>query len=134
MTDRTYRALVGLILLMGLFLDSPQLVYALVVIMFIEGVTDFRVPIIVCKFRNCVAARNNEVGVVYTPEVSEVESRFQLDAERVWRLGVGSMLLITFYFYEQLWFFPWFMGFAIFGAGLSGVCPVLLAIRWTGFR
>jgi hypothetical protein len=26
------------------------------------------------------------------------------------------------------------MGFAIFGAGLSGVCPVLLAIRWTGFR
>jgi hypothetical protein len=47
---------------------------------------------------------------------------------------VGGLLAITFYFYEQLWFFPWFMGFAIFGSGISNVCPVLLVIRWAGFK
>jgi len=133
-TDRTYRALVGLALLIGLFLDSEPLVYSLMVIMFIEGITNFRVPMAVCKFRNCVATRINEAAVVYTPEMSNPNFRFNVDAERVWRLVVGSMLFITFHFYDQLWFFPWFMGFAIFGAGLSGVCPVLLAIRWAGFK
>ena len=57
-----------------------------------------------------------------------------MEAEQAWRLVVGLLLDVTFYFYDQLWFFPWFMGFAIFGAGLSGVCPVLLAIRWIGFK
>lgn len=134
MTDRTYRALVGLALLIGLFFDSPQLIYALVIMMFIEGITNFRVPKAVCKFRNCVASRNNEAAILYISENGNADARFGVESERVWRLVVGSMLFITFYFYEQLWFFPWFMGFAIFGAGLSGVCPVLLAIRWVGFR
>ena len=134
MTDRTYRTLVGLVLLMGLVLDNALMVYALVVMMFLEGITNLRVPKAVCKFRNCVAARNNEAAIVYIPEMTNPDFRFNAESERVWRLVVGSMLFITFYFYDQLWFFPWFMGFAIFGAGLSGVCPVLLAIRWIGFK
>lgn len=134
MTDRTYRTLVGLALLTGLVLDSPQLIYVLVAVMFFEGITNQRVPKIVCKFRNCVAIRNNQAAVIYTPEITTGESRFAVESERVWRLVVGSLLFFTFYFYDQLWFFPWFMGFAIFGAGLSGVCPVLLAIRWAGFK
>ena len=36
--------------------------------------------------------------------------------------------------YDMLWFFPWFMGFAILGAGASGVCPVLLGLKYIGFR
>jgi hypothetical protein len=45
------------------------------------------------------------------------------------------MLIVTVYvFSESLWFFPWFMGFAIFGAGLSGVCPVLISLKLLGFR
>ena len=26
------------------------------------------------------------------------------------------------------------MGFAILGAGVSGVCPILLGTKWVGFR
>ena len=61
-------------------------------------------------------------------------SRFNIYSERVWRLVVGMFLLIGYSFYSVLWFLPWFMGFAIFGAGLSGLCPVLLAIHWIGFK
>ncbi len=132
MTDRTYRTLVGIALLIGLVFDNAAIIYALIVMMFIEGVTNFRVPKAVCHVRNCVGKDSDTIE--YMPEYGNPNFKYQTEAERVWRLVVGSLLLITFYFYDQLWFFPWFMGFAIFGAGLSGVCPVLLAIRWIGFK
>ena len=132
MTDRTYRTLVGVALLIGLFFDSPMIVYALIVMMFIEGITNFRLPKAVCYVRNCVGKDSDSIE--YVAE-GNPDFKYNTEAERVWRFVVGSLLLVTFhFFYEQLWFFPWFMGFAIFGAGLSGVCPVLLAIRWVGFR
>jgi hypothetical protein len=33
-----------------------------------------------------------------------------------------------------LWFLPWFVGFALLGAGLSGICPMVIGLRWLGFR
>ena len=132
MSDRTYRTLLGLTILVGLYFAQAALIYGLVVILLLEGVTNYRVPRVVCKFRNCVG--NRELAIVYSPEPHNPQFRFDCESERVWRLGVGSLLLITYYFYDHLWFFPWFMGFAIFGAGISGVCPVLLAIRWVGFK
>jgi hypothetical protein len=57
------------------------------------------------------------------------------DAERVWRLTVGLMLLLSYdYLGDALWFMPWFMGFAILGAGASGVCPVLTVIKALGCK
>ena len=132
MTDRIYRTIAGLLLLIGLFFDSAILIYALVVMMLFEGITNLRIPKLVCKIRNCVSSRNTPME--YVPETGNVNYRFNFEAERMWRLVVACLLFVTFYFYEHLWFFPWFMGFAIFGAGISGVCPVLLAIRWVGFK
>lgn len=135
MTDRTYRIFIGLALLVGLFFDSLPLVYGLVAMMFFEGITDLRLPLLVCKMRNCAAARNGQGTVIlYAPEAPNPNYRFDMEAERVLRIVFASTLLVTYYYYEQLWFFPWFMGFALFGAGVSGLCPVLLAIRWVGFR
>jgi len=37
-------------------------------------------------------------------------------------------------FAKYLWFVPWFIGFALFGAGVSGVCPSLSLLKWMGFR
>ena len=34
----------------------------------------------------------------------------------------------------QLWIVPWFIGFALFGAGLSGICPMVLGLKRLGFR
>ena len=61
-------------------------------------------------------------------------ARFNIESERVWRILVGLFLVVGYSLVEALWFFPWFMGFAIFGAGISGVCPVLIAVRYIGFK
>jgi len=132
MTDRVYRAFLGFLLLLTLTLDQYVLMYFIIVMLFFEGITNLRLPKLVCRFRNCISSQANPVE--YVPEPYNQTNRFDIESERVWRLVVGALLAVTFYYYQQLWFFPWFMGFAIFGAGISGVCPVLLAIRLVGFK
>jgi hypothetical protein len=132
MTDRTYRTLVGLALLVGLFFDLSELIYLLVVMMFAEGLTNIRLPTVVALAGQHFSA--SDTTFAYVPEAENAHFKYGVEAERIWRFVVGVLLLVTYYYYEQLWFFPWFMGFANFGAGISGVCPVLLAIRWIGFK
>ena len=132
MTDRVYRTILGFLLLLALTFDLTVLLYILIAMLFLEGLTNIRVPLLVCRFRNCINKQAYSIEYVHDP--FNPAYRFDIESERVWRIVVGAMLAVTFYYYEQLWFFPWFMGFAIFGAGISGVCPVLIGIRWTGFK
>jgi hypothetical protein len=37
-------------------------------------------------------------------------------------------------FGDQLWLIPWFAGFALTVAGLSGICPMLLFFEKLGFK
>ncbi len=131
MTDRSYRTLLGLLILVALYFELAWLMYGLIIILLLEGVTNFRIPILICKARKCML---KEEDSIYVDPAEVATARFAVDSERIWRLVVGSFLYIAYVHLDMLWFFPWFMGFAIFGAGLSGVCPVLLAIRWLGFR
>lgn len=130
MSDRAYRVIFGASILLSLYFNFEWLMYVLIGLFFAEGLTNQRIPILVSQLRNSVSAA--DVHYVNTEIV--LDSRFGVEAERVWRLMVGVFLLISYSYLDALWWFPWFMGFAIFGAGLSGVCPVLLAIRWIGFR
>lgn len=130
MTDRVYRVIFGASILLSLYFNFEWLMYVLIGLFFAEGLTNQRIPILVSQLRNSVSAA--DVHYVNTEIV--LDSRFGVEAERVWRLMVGVFLLISYSYLDALWWFPWFMGFAIFGAGLSGVCPALLAIRWIGFR
>jgi hypothetical protein len=128
MSDRAYRLILGTLLLVSLYLEASYLIYFLIGMLFFEGVTNLRVPLVADKLRGVERAGSNV-------STAEVKTRFSFEAERAWRLSVGLMLFVTFVlFYEKLWFFPWFLGFAIFGAGASGVCPGLIGIRWAGCR
>lgn len=130
MTDRAYRTLFGVSILLVLYFDLSLMMYILIGLLFTEGLTNQRVPILVSRMRNRIGAGEFH----YENLDMAIDSRFDTDAERVWRLTVGFFLLVSYSLVEALWWFPWFMGFAIFGAGLSGICPVLMAIRWIGFR
>ena len=55
----------------------------------------------------------------------------QFEAERAWRFVVAGFLASFLAVFQEG---AWFMGFAIFGAGLSGVCPVLVSLKLMGFR
>ncbi len=128
MSDRTFRLLLGALLLVVLYLDIAYLVYAIIGLMFFEGVTNLRLTLLLNRLKGESAAESNLAPIQHS-------SRFDFEAERAWRLIVSLMLLLTYgFFYDTLWFFPWFMGFAIFGAGASGVCPMLIAVKWTGCR
>lgn len=132
MNNRTYRLLLGALILISLYFELGYLMYSLIIIMILEGLTNWRIPLLIQKIRGTSSA---SADTDYTPAPIRSHSRFNIEAERVWRLVVALMLLITYgLFYKQLWFFPWFMGFTIFGAGASSVCPVLIGIKWVGYK
>ena len=126
MTDRLYRLIYGAMMLIALYFNIKNMVYFLIGIMILEGITNWRIPLIIGKLR----------GI--PPEVdinSNSSCKISLEAERVWRFMIGTSFLLTYVFFqEQLWFVPWFLAFVIFGAGASDVCPGLLAIKKAGCK
>ena len=146
MSNRTYRLLMGALLLVFLYFDLDMGIYALMAIMFFEGVSNMLVPDVI----NHVLYADGSTAKDENLAPLQRKFRFSFSAERAWRLVVGLMLFITYVLFNENyqllpshlitdfsyinWFFPWFMGFAIFGAGISGMCPVLLAVKWVGFK
>ena len=130
MTDRTYRTMLGLALLVVLYFDYKLALYGLIGLVYFEGLTNIRVPMVVGFIRRTVLKQD----YVYADNALLENSKFKIESEQLWRVAVGLFLTIGYFLVDALWFFPWFMGFAIFGAGLSGVCPILMAIRWFGFK
>jgi hypothetical protein len=127
MIDRPYMFLAGVALLSGLYLELPALVYAVGGLFLFEGVTDLRVARL---FRPAAAQ-------AACPGDSEAgdPGRLGLAADRAWLLIIGLVLLLSYGLaYDQLWFLGWFLGFAIAGAGLSGVCPLLVSLKLAGLK
>ncbi len=123
MSDRFYRASLGLSLLLCLYFDLRPVLIAIIILVFLEGISNYRLPRVARMIRS---------ASLETPEGQRV---FGFEAERAWRLVVACALtLAVIFFPEQLWWFAWFMGFAIFGAGLSGLCPMLITLQKLGFQ
>lgn len=131
MSERIYLFLVGVYILVALYLGIDLMIYALSLWLLIEGVTDIRLT----RFSQKLLGRTVPAGLI----VFRSKARIDFDSFRMWRITVavmlgGSFWLLNEHAMEFAWFIPWFMGFAIMGAGVSSVCPVLLFIKWLGFR
>ncbi|MHB1514231.1 MAG: hypothetical protein ACYCVY_00705 [Acidiferrobacteraceae bacterium] len=134
MSARTYRLILGTLLLTFLYFNLTDLIFTLIAIVLIEGATNLRIEKLITTARHAIGT--------YAPSTADTASgpattgySFNFEAERAWRLIIGLMLLITYVlFRSSLWFFPWFMGFAILGAGVSDVCPMLIGVKWCGFK
>lgn len=126
MSNRLYRLIYGIFLLAALYFNLTYLVYFLIATMLLEGITNWRVPLLVTRLRGIPENEDLNAGS---------QCRFDIEAERVWRLAIGLTLLVTYVFlHDKLWFVPWFLAFVIFGAGASDVCPGLIAIRKAGCK
>jgi len=131
MSNRIYLFIVGVWILTALYLESNIIIYVLVVILLLEGVTGLTISSISQKIRKVQL----ESGLLQYSK----KPRFNFDAFRMLRILLSIVVLASYvavneYNIDMLWFFPWFFGFAVLGAGVSGVCPVYLAIRWLGFK
>jgi len=132
MTERLFRLLIGACILTALNFDLRNLMIGLIAVLMFEGLTNLRVPLLISRLRYGSGAVNSTDKVLWP-----IQAFFTIsfDAERAWRFTVAVLLVLTYLmYYQQAWFMPWFMGFAIFGAGLSGVCPMLISLRLIGFR
>lgn len=134
MGDRAYRLVLGALLLATLYTNQRGLLFGLIIMLTIEGIGNRRVPQILTALRAKTRfATTGPPGPDVPPEKRKV--RFHFEAERAWRLIAAVMLLIGLLESNRsLWFLPWFMGFGMLGAGVSGVCPLLITVEWLGFR
>ena len=115
MTERTYRLVLGGLLMVALYFDVRYMAFAVIAIMVVEGATNWNILLISGR--------------------TEAACSTALRAERIWRLTIGLGLFLSFsVFPEKFWFLPWFLAFAIFGAGVTDICPWLSALRRVGFK
>jgi hypothetical protein len=131
MTERMYLFLVGAFILLSLYLENNYMIYGLSIVLVFEGVSGIRLTRLIQKARGVSLGQ----GLVDF----KTKQRFAIDGLSAWRVMVAVTMVASYallheYGYDVLWFIPWFMGFAILGAGASGICPVLLGLRWAGFK
>lgn len=128
MSERMYRFILGAALILLLYLQADALVYVYIGILLFEGLTNWRLPLLISRLRFGADFR---VADALHPDCA----RIPFDAERVLRLVVAVLLTLSFVLFpEQTWFFPWFIGFMLFMAGLTNICPMVMGLRWLGFR
>lgn len=128
MTDRHFRVLLGISLLACLYYGQQPILAGVIGFLVFEGLTNWRLPLLITRLSG--TASIEEQGVLIEPS-----TRFDFAAERLMRLLIAGMLYLSVFLFQQpLWWVAWFIGFAQLGAGISGVCPVLSALRVLGFR
>ena len=128
--QRLYMFLVGSVLLLALYFELAGLLYALAALVILEAATNLRVVKLLVKL---TGAPVRGACNVMSPNAARAR-RFNFDAERAWQLSMGPILIVSYMLGNTLWFIPWFIGLAVVGAGLSGVCPWLIALRAIGFK
>jgi PAS domain S-box-containing protein len=128
MTERIYRQIMGLTLIVLLFFQLHTSVLVYIGIVACEGITGWRIPLLVSRLRYRNKARQA------VPE-EPCTGWIAFDLERALRLVIACLLLLSSVALpERLWFLPWFIGFALITAGVTGVCPMALVLKKLGFR
>jgi hypothetical protein len=128
MTERAYRAILGAVLLGLLALKWEAAIYAYIGLLIFEGISNLRIPTLVSRLR---------FGAQYDPDSQATPGcgKIRFDAERALRLIFASFLILSYVlFNRELWFFPWFVGAMLLNAGITNICPMVMALRWSGFR
>ncbi len=131
MSERLFLFVVGAYILISLYIEIDMMIYILCLWLLFEAIMDIRLTTLSQK----LMSRTVPAGLT----VFQTQARFDFEALRVLRIVVsvslaGAFILINEHHIDVLWFVPWFLGFALLGAGVSGICPAMLLIRWLGFR
>lgn len=125
MTERYFRLILGSILIILLTLQNDTLVYAYIALLLFEGLTNWRITLLISRLRKLPP--HGDTGNCASP--------INFESERLLRLVIAALLIITYIIYPDiLWFFPWFIAFMLFMAGVTNICPMTMFFSWLGFR
>lgn len=128
MSERTFRIIQGVYLLVALFFEIDVMIYAFIAVFLFEAVTNWRVPIIVSRLRYGPSKAKPVSANTNSPRIS-------FEAERMLRITVAALLGVSFILYpEMLWFVPWFVAVMLLLAGITKICPMVIFYRFCGFR
>jgi hypothetical protein len=128
MTERAYRLVIGICMILFLFMQWDYAMYLILIVLLIEGLTNWRVPILVSRLFY-------PKGGIKVTDGENAEFTINYDAERMIRwivfifVGLGSVA-----YSNQLWFIPWFIGLMLLLAGITGICPMAMFLRRAGMR
>jgi hypothetical protein len=127
MTERTYRFVLGAILVILLYFRLEPLQYAYVGMLLFEGLTGYRLTTTLARLRR------DAIRVERYSYPGEV--RFTFEAERGMRLGFAGIMIATLFLIpEEYWFINWLVAIALFLSGLVNFCPMVATLRWLGLR
>jgi hypothetical protein len=128
MSERTYRFVLGLSLIVVLYFHWEPLEYVYVSVLLFEGLTGFRITVMLARMRT-------GDGAVASSPPPRANYRFNFDAERGMRLWFGGFMAATFLALPaDFWFVNWIIAISLFLSGLVNYCPMVGTLRWLGFR
>lgn len=128
MTERVYRLVIGISMIMFLFMQWHYALYLLMALLLIEALTNWRIPILISRLRY-------PQGEIKVTEGENQNCTIHYEAERILRWLVFALIALSSLFYsDQLWFFPWFIGLMLLLSGVTGICPMVMFFRRVGFR
>ena len=138
MSERSFRLIQGLYILFALYFEQDVLILAYLVVIAFEGLTNWRIPLIVNRLRygKLAMATPAPLSTTGLPEPHDhAHYKFNFEAERLLRLAVFLLLMFTvLIFPEPGWFLPWFIGAMLLMAGITNICPMVMLFRYLGFR
>lgn len=129
MSERHFRFVVSVVLLIALYFELHMVIVGLIVLYTVEGLTNWRVPIVISRLRGQASDTACDSGAV------AVGRMLTLEAEQVLRVAIAVILFVSVVLYPAAaWFVPWLIGFALLGAAITGVCPCILGLKLCGFK
>jgi hypothetical protein len=139
MSEKVFRFISGLvlwgILIISTIYQNNQLMIAFCALFLFEGITNWRIPGLVTKVISKIRFGSFQAEEQIISNEAKNSALENIEAERMMRFFVVFFLFISFFtFPDILWFFPWYMAGMMIVAGISNICPMVMFLRWAGFK
>ena len=131
MSERLFRLVLGvtlwITLVLSAFYETMLPVYIYVGFLLFEGVTNWRITLIINRIR---------YGAAPTPSESTENSWMsKIDSERALRILLALLVIISFTVLPDfMWFLPWFFAGMLILAGTTNICPMVMFLKWSGMK
>lgn len=119
-----------LALIFTALLESMIPIYVMIALLLFEGITNWRIPLIVTRVRYGKNYKHH-----LEMQASSGKYLGKVEAERMLRfVVVACVLLPVFVMSDLIWFLPWFVTGMLILAGITNICPMVMVLRKMGMR